>query len=71
MDITDFSGGQAKKPSRPVFRRITSNESLSVPQNEAAQEFRKNHWTIDKFVEDGQVEALPDDGKPPVGEMIE
>ncbi len=34
-----------------------TTENLRVPNNPAAKEFRKGHWTIDKAAEDGQIKA--------------
>lgn len=66
IDLTNFTG--AITPNTPQVKRVikpmtqASNENLTVPQSEAAKEHRKNHWTIDKFEEDGQLEAgVPDE----------
>lgn len=59
MDLTDFSGVQntPQIPQVSIPNSPASQENLRVPDNEAAREFRKSHWTIDKAAEDGQIIA--------------
>ena len=62
VDLTQFGSGQPPQPSnntqpqRPHPVRAQSSESKAIPQSEEAKEFRKGHWEIDKFAEDGQLE---------------
>lgn len=59
MDLTDFSGATNAPRIPRVAPKSNSSpqENLRVPDNEEAKEFRKSHWTIDKFVDDNQVAA--------------
>jgi hypothetical protein len=65
IDLTNI-GQEAPKGRTPVVVtkvNQTPSEDLRVPQNEKAKEFRRTHWTPDKFVEDGQVRAEPMDAE--------
>jgi len=60
MDLTNI--GQASPPEEktPIVAKSehqAPGENLKIHQNEQAKEFRKNHWTIDKAAEDGQIRA--------------
>lgn len=61
IDLTNI-GGNTPRPNNPQPQpRFTKSqvapENLKVPQSSEAKRFRKNHWTPDKFVQDGQIKA--------------
>jgi hypothetical protein len=59
IDLTkiDQSSPNSGKPVIEQKEHQAPSENLNVPNNEKAKEFRRTHWTPDKFVEDGQVRA--------------
>lgn len=58
---------QVRPETQPVQQNhpqavVRESENHAIPQNEEAKEFRRTHWTPDKFAQDGQVMAgEPDD----------
>jgi hypothetical protein len=53
----DQSAPQRATPVVQKKENPVPPENLRVPQSEKAKEFRKGHWTPDKFVDDGQVRS--------------
>jgi len=60
IDLTNI-GQIGQQPQKAPVVAPTENkkpeEDLRVPDNPQAKEFRRSHWTPDKFVQDGQVRA--------------
>ena len=58
FDLTQIGVPPAQE-RQPIVRRsnVTTDEVNKVPETDEAREFRENHWTPDKFAQDGQVMA--------------
>lgn len=60
IDLTNIGQASQQPQNTPVVTPTENNkpeENLRVPDNSQAKAFRKDHWTPDKFVQDGQVRA--------------